>query len=84
MLSSVLKSERAVQVNIVIMRAFVTLREIISTHKELAGKVDLIENRLYSQDKKIYSIFEAIRQLMNPPVTKRSRIGFKGKKNEEL
>ena len=80
MLSSVLKSERAVQVNIVIMRAFVTLREIISTHKELAGKVDLIENRLYSQDKKIYSIFEAIRQLMNPPVTKRSRIGFKGKK----
>jgi len=81
MLSSVLKSETAVQVNIVIMRAFVKLREIISTHKELAGKVDLIENRLDSHDKKIYTIFEAIRQLMNPPTIKRSRIGFKREKD---
>jgi len=80
MLSSVLKSERAVQVNILIMRAFVKLREIISTHKELARKVNLIEKRMDSQDKKIYTIFEAIRQLMAPPVGRSKKIGFRREK----
>jgi len=77
MLSSVLKSERAVLVNIVIMRTFVNLREILSTHKDLAGKLALIEKRMDKQDEKILFIFEAIRALMSPPEKKRGLIGFR-------
>jgi len=70
MLSSVLNSERAIQVNIAIMRAFVKLRQILSTHKELAHKLDELERKIEKHDVEIRSIFEAIRQLMAPPVTK--------------
>jgi hypothetical protein len=76
MLSSVLKSERAVLVNIVIMRTFVKLREILSTHKDIAGKLALIEKRMDEQDEKIHSIFEAIRALMSPPQKSKKIIGF--------
>ncbi|HLD69162.1 MAG TPA: hypothetical protein VJA17_00190 [Candidatus Omnitrophota bacterium] len=62
MLSSVLNSERAIQVNIVIMRAFVKLRKILSTHKELAHKLIDLERKIEKHDGEIEGIFEAIRQ----------------------
>ena len=67
MLSSVLNSERAIQVNIIIMRAFVKLREILSTHKELAHKLQNLEGKVGKHDMEILMIFDAIRQLMAPP-----------------
>ena len=85
MLSSVLNSKRAIQVNMAIMRAFVRLREILLTHKDLAAKIAALElkyknqdMRLSEYDKSITAIFEAIRQLMAPPPEKpRRMIGFK-------
>jgi len=78
MLSSVLNSELAIQVNIAIMRAFVKLRQIISTHKELAHKLEDLEHKIEKHDTEIQSIFEAIRQLMAPPPAKHRVIkGFK-------
>ena len=74
MLSSVLNSERAVQVNIAIMRVFVRLREMMATHKELAFKLIELEERLEGHDEQIQNIFEAIRQLMTPPEPPRKRI----------
>ena len=80
MLSSVLNSERAIQVNIAIMRAFVKLRHILSTHKELANKLNELERKTEEHDIEIRSIFEAIRQLMAPPPVKARVItGFKTK-----
>jgi len=77
MLSSVLNSERAVQVNIAIMRAFVKLREVLSTHKELAQKLSELERKVEKNDRNIHLIFEAIRQLMAPPPEKqKGKIGF--------
>jgi len=79
MLSSVLRSERAVQVNIAIVRAFVHLREILATHKDLARKLDELERKLGHHDEQFQLVFEAIRQLMTPPPepAKRRRIGFR-------
>lgn len=76
MLSSVLKSERAVQVNIEIMRTFVRLRELLATNAELNTRLDALER---NYDGKFKVVFEAIRQLMRPPVPKRRPIGFRGK-----
>ncbi|OGX15220.1 MAG: DNA-binding protein [Omnitrophica WOR_2 bacterium RBG_13_41_10] len=77
MLSSVLNSERAIQVNILIMRAFTKLREILLTHKDLAIKLDNLEKKYADHDEKIKNIFEAIRQLLQPqPVKKKRQIGF--------
>ncbi len=76
MLSTVLNSERAIQVNIAIMRAFVKLREILSTHKELAYKLNELERKTERHDTQIQAIFEAIRQLMTPPEKPKHRIGF--------
>jgi len=76
MLSSILKSERAVQVNIAIMRAFVKLREILSTHKELAHKLAEHERKIEKHDGEIKVIFDAIRGLMTPPEPKKKKIGF--------
>ena len=77
MLSSVLRSKRAAQVNIAIMRAFVRLREVLSTHKELAHKLAELEHKTEKHDTEIQAIFEAIRQLMAPPPEKsKRRIGF--------
>jgi phage regulator Rha-like protein len=77
MLSSVLNSERAIQVNIAIMRTFVRLRQILSTHKELADKFKELERKIEKHDVEIRSIFEAIRQLMAPSIEPKRRIGFK-------
>ena len=76
MLSSVLKSERAVKVNIAIMRAFVKLRETLETNRELARKFTEPERCVGKHDAKIDAILEAIRQLMAPPATPRREIGF--------
>src|SRR6266567_8285963 len=76
MLSSVLQSQRAVQVNIAIMRAFVKLREALETNRELARKFAELEARVGKHDEEISAIIEAIRQLMAPPKTPRREIGF--------
>ena len=74
MLSSVLRSEQAVQVNISIMRAFVKLRELMATHKDLARKLDDMEKKYDAQFK---VVFDAIRQLMTPTEKPKRKIGFK-------
>jgi hypothetical protein len=76
MLSSVLKSERAVKVNIAIMRAFVNLRETLETNRELARKFAELEKRVGKHDAKIDAILEAIRQLMAPEQKPQREIGF--------
>ncbi len=76
MLSSVLNSERAVQANIQIMRAFVRLREMIATHKGLARKLGELENKYDVQFK---VVFDAIRQLMAQPEPREKKIGFRAK-----
>jgi hypothetical protein len=77
MLSSVLRSERAVAVNIQIMRTFVKLRGFLGTQKELARKLAELERQYADHDQKIEVIFEAIRELMAPePLGKKKRIGF--------
>ena len=78
MLSSILRSDRAIQVNIAIMRAFVRLREWLANNKHFAHKLAAIERKLAEQDKKISSVFEAIQALMTPVVTeKKGAIGFR-------
>jgi len=74
MLSSVLRSQRAVQVNIEIMRAFIRLRQMLASNAELARKLDALEKKYDAQFK---DVFEAIRQLMAPPEPKRRAIGFR-------
>jgi hypothetical protein len=74
MLSSVLRSRRAIQVNIEIMRAFIRLRQMLASHVELARKLDALEKKYDAQFKQV---FEAIRQLMAPPEPKRRPIGFR-------
>jgi len=76
MLSSVLNSKRAIRVNIEIMRAFVRLRRILASHKELARKVEELERRIGAHDQQIQAVFQAIRQLMTPPEPKKRNIGF--------
>lgn len=77
MLSSVLRSERAIEVNIVIMRAFVKLREILATHKELAQKLDALEKKYEKHDFQIKAVFDAIRKLIEAPnIRTTRRIGF--------
>lgn len=77
MLSSVLGSPQAITVNIEIMRAFVRLREMLASNKELARKLVELERRLGAHDQAIASILTAIRELMAPPEPpKKRRIGF--------
>jgi hypothetical protein len=73
MLSSVLNSDRAIQVNIGIMRAFVQLRRLAETHKDLAEKIATLEKKY---DAQFSSVFNAIRQLLQPPVRRSRTIGF--------
>jgi phage regulator Rha-like protein len=73
MLSSVLRSERAVQVNIAIMRAFVKLREMLASNRDLARRLDEMEKKYDVQFK---VVFDAIRELMKPPEKPRRKIGF--------
>ncbi|MDI7260230.1 MAG: hypothetical protein QME90_09950 [Thermodesulfobacteriota bacterium] len=78
MAASVLNTERAVQISVFVVRAFVKLREILATHKELAHKLAELERKLQNHDESIHSLVVAIRQLMRPPETEppKKRIGF--------
>ena len=80
MLSSVLNSKRAVQVNIAIMRVFVKLREMIASNKELSRRLDKLEKKYDAQFK---VVFDAIRELMTPPEPKHRRIGFLREKEKK-
>jgi hypothetical protein len=73
MLSSVLNSRRAIEVNIIIMRAFVNLRWMVSSNKALLQKIKEMEQKYDGQFK---FVFEAIRQLMTPPASSKRKIGF--------
>ena len=77
MLSSVLKSERAIQVNVAIMRTFVRIREMLAAHKELAHKLSELERKIEKHDEAIQTIFEAIRKLTAPFEPPKHRIGFR-------
>jgi hypothetical protein len=82
MLSSVLKSKQAIQVNIEIMRAFVRLRELTGSHKELRDQLHSLEKKY---DKNFKVVFEAINQLMLPPISRKKRqIGFHPWEEEKL
>jgi hypothetical protein len=76
MLSSVLKSKRAVRVNIAIMRAFVRLREILSTHKELAFQFRELERKVGKHGEDIQTIFRVIQRLIAEPEKPKGRMGF--------
>ncbi len=77
MLGNVLKSTRAVEVSLLVVRTFVRLRELVSTHKELSGKLDELERKVSSHDQAIADLIHAIRELMKPPASKKKRpIGF--------
>jgi hypothetical protein len=80
MLSSVLNSERAVLVNIEIMRAFVKLRQLLASNSELARRLDELESKY---DKQFKIVFDAIRQLMTTPARKRKVIGFRSRTLKE-
>lgn len=76
MLSSVLGSERAIAINIEIMRAFVRMRGLLASNKELAQKLTELERKVSTHDQTIVGILKAIRELMNPPLPKKRSIGF--------
>jgi len=76
MLSSVLRSERAVQVNVEVMRAFVRMRALIGQNSHLAERLDALERRYDDHDQRFKQIFEAIRELMAPDVQSSHPIGF--------
>ena len=76
MLSTVLNSDRAIQVNIQIMRTFTRLRKLLASHKEILRKLTEHEFKLHALDKNVVKIFEVINTIVNPPVGKKRQIGF--------
>lgn len=76
MAATVLNSERAVQMSVFVVRAFVRLREMLATNRRLAGKIDELETRLDTHDSAIQELIEAIKELMTPQDPPRDRIGF--------
>ena len=76
MAASVLNTPRAIEASIFVVRAFVKLREVLATHKQLARKFAELEKRIKDHDEQIEAIFEAIRQLMTPPEKPTRKIGF--------
>ena len=79
MAASVLNTPRAIETSIFVVRAFVKLREMLATHKELKGKLNELEKKY---DEQFQVVFEAIRQLMSPPETSRKKIGFEVKESK--
>lgn len=77
MLSSVLRSERAIRVNIEIMRAFVKIRQYLGAHEDLARKIGELEKRIKTHDGEIALIFSAIHSMLHPATKKKRQIGFK-------
>ena len=76
MLASVLNSQRAIEVNIQIVRVFTRIREMLLTHKDILIQLEKIEHKLIKHDEDIALIFQYLRQLLNPPQTPRRKIGF--------
>lgn len=83
MLASVLNSPRAVEASVYVVRAFVRLREILSTHKELAEKLKELESKFEGHDEQIKDIIEAINQLLQPPEKPIRQIGFQVKEPKQ-
>jgi phage regulator Rha-like protein len=84
MLSSVLKSKKAVQVNILIVRAFIKLRELLATHKDLILEIDKIKREQKNQSQKINSVINIISQMLNPPINENKEpIGFKEREEKK-
>ena len=83
MVASILNTDQAVRVSVWVVRAFVRLRELLSTHAELAQKVAELEARLDSHDDHIGALMDAIHQLLAPPETSQRRIGFRTSNQEE-
>ncbi|MCK5357146.1 MAG: ORF6N domain-containing protein [Elusimicrobiales bacterium] len=81
MLSTVLNSKRAVQVNIAIMRVFVNIRNLVSTNKEILNKLNRLENKYEKHDEQIYAIFEQIREFLTFNEKPKKQIGFKSDKS---
>jgi phage regulator Rha-like protein len=77
MLASVLKSKQALEVSISVIEIFVKMREMLSTNKDILLKMQQMEKKLTGHDEDIKLIFEALKQLLNPPQEPRKRIGFK-------
>ncbi len=80
MLSSVLNSQKAIQVNIQIMRTFTKLREMMMSYKELQKKIETMERKHAKHDEHFQLIFKTIKQMLNPPVEKKGKIGFSADK----
>ena len=80
MLSCVLNSERAIEVNIRIIRIFTTLREMLLTHKDILLKLEQLENKIIAHDEDLQLIFKYLKELLNPPYTPIEPIGFKPNK----
>lgn len=76
MAATVLNSPKAIEMSVFVVRAFVRLRETLSTHKELAAKLETLERKVGSHDQAIAGLIDAIRQLMAPPEAKKRSIGF--------
>src|SRR6185295_13306610 len=77
MLSSVLNSKQAIEVNIRIIRIFTKMREVLSTHKDILLKLEQLEKKVNKHDEDIHLIFEALKQLLNPKLPPRKPVGFK-------
>lgn len=77
MLASVLNSDRAIEVNIQIVRIFTQIREMLLTNKDILLKIEQLEKKATRHDEDIQMIFEALKKLLNPPLEPRQRIGFK-------
>ncbi|MCL5030474.1 MAG: ORF6N domain-containing protein [Bacteroidetes bacterium] len=84
MLASILNSQRAVEASVYVVRAFVRLREILSTHKELAQKLKELELKIETHDEQITSIIAAINQLLEPPPELKRKMGFQVKEKKVL
>jgi len=82
MAANVLNSPHAVRMSVFVVRAFVRLRQMIATHKELAAKLAELERTVADHDGHIKTLFETIRQLMTPPAGSSRRIGFRGKEEK--
>jgi len=83
MAATILNSQKATEMSVYIVRAFVQLREMVSTHKELIDKLQELETKVSGHDQAIADLFEAIRQLMAPPAQKRRFVGFRTNLGDE-
>jgi phage regulator Rha-like protein len=78
MVASVLNSQKAIEMSVLVVRAFVKLRNLLATHRQLAIKLNELETKLSTHDQQIVVLFDAIRELMTPPAKPKHRIGFSG------